>query len=519
MPGVSTTNAPRTLPWGALPRYHFAVTRKLVLSSLAIVGAAAVGGGLAWGVYEVLPPGRPLPGVMVDGRLVPRGSGLGDFLEGRRQALLSRSAYLDLPDGDGNIETTFGALGIEVDVAKTMEAVIAHAQSGDLGARLYRAKQAREGKVDLPLVWSFDPVRARATLEKLRAEVKRAPIDAKLDLRGHRRIDDVPGRELDVDGTIELIRDAEREEHAMIPLWTRPVAAQVTSAALAAVDVSKVVGAFETEFGNKPRSRDVNIAKAAEYLNGVVIGPGQTVSFNEIVGPRRIDRGFTWAPVIIDDELEPGVGGGVCQVATALHGAAVFSGLEVPARRSHSRPSGYAPLGLDATVIYGEVDLKIKNPYDSPLIIHAFLPKKHTLRVELLGRDPPGKVDHTYAVIRTHEFYRRVWTKPHLPAGKTLKRQRGIKGYDVVSTVRIQKPDGGVDERRYYSGYRPVPEVYWVAPGVAMSELPELPEGAGHVEVDGEKPGDAAAAIVNPYADPAPLGRGAEPADGELRGG
>ena len=63
------------------------------------------------------------------------------------------------------------------------------------------------------------------------------------------------------------------------------------------------------------------------------------------------------------------------------------------------------------------------NPYDTPLIIHAFFPKKYTLRVELLGRDPPGKVEHKYAVIRSHEFYRRVWTKPHLAPGRKLKRQ------------------------------------------------------------------------------------------------
>ncbi len=490
------------------------MSTRVVLTSLAILGATAGGGGAAWAMHELLPPGRPLPGAFVGGRLPSSQVSLGDFLEQRRKALLSREAYLELPDGDGNIQTTFGALGIEVDVAKTMEAVLAHAEQGDLGARLYRAKQARAGNVDIPLVWSFDPVKARATLETLGPEVWRAPVDAKLDLRNHRRIQDQPGRELDIPGTLDLLRDAERDEHAVVPLWTKPVAAQVTEKSLAAVDVSKVLGAFETDFGTKPRSRDANIAKAAEYLNGVVIAPGQTVSFNELVGPRRIDRGFTWAPVIVDDELEPGVGGGTCQVATALHAAAVFGALEVPARRSHSRPSGYAPLGLDATVIYGEVDLKIKNPYDTPLIIHAFLPKKHTLRVELLGRDPPGKVEHSYAVIRTHDFYRRVWTKPHLSSGKTLKRQRGIKGYDVVSTMRVTKPDGTTEERRYYSGYRPVPEVYWVAPGVSVSELPELPEGAVHVEVDGQKPEEAAEAGTAAAA-----GRGAEPGDGDLRGG
>ena len=53
-------------------------------------------------------------------------------------------------------------------------------------------------------------------------------------------------------------------------------------------------------------------------------------------------------------------------------------------------------------------------PDYTPLILHAFLPTPDKLRVEFLGRESPGKVEHTYAVIRTHDFYRRVWTKPFL---------------------------------------------------------------------------------------------------------
>jgi len=256
---------------------------------------------------------------------------------------------------------------------------------------------------------------------------------------------------------------------------------------LAQVDVSKVLSSFETSFGGTGRGRAVNIAKAAEYLNGLVIGPGQTISFNEVVGNRTTERGFVMAPVIRDDELEPGLGGGTCQVASTVHAAAVYAAMDVVQRRSHSRPSGYAPLGLDATVIYGEVDLKLKNPFATPLILHAFLPTPTKLRVEFLGRDPVAKVEHTYAVIRAHDFYRRVWTKPFLQPGKTLRRQKGKKGYDVVSVVKIAYPGGRVEEKRYFSGYRPVPEVFWVAPDADLAELPELPDGVERVEVNGVK--------------------------------
>jgi vancomycin resistance protein YoaR len=118
--------------------------------------------------------------------------------------------------------------------------------------------------------------------------------------------------------------------------------------------------------------------------------------------------------VIVADEVEPGVGGGVCQVASTLFAAGVLGGLDVVKRRSHSRPSGYAPLGLDATVIDGEVDLQLRNPYPVPIIVHAFLPVPTRIRVEMLGTAAPGKVEHTYAVTKSEDFFRKVARHPEL---------------------------------------------------------------------------------------------------------
>lgn len=471
------------------------VTRTTVLTlGLAGVVAGATA-GVTWGHYRLLPSGQALPGAVVGERVPSPELALGDWLEQRRVARLGDEAYLELPAGEGTVKTTLGALGIEIDVAETLRSVREHAGRGSLGTRLRRAWRARRGLEAVELVWSVDPGRARHTLEALAPEVWREPVDARLDLVGHRRIADQPGRTLDVEATLAALERGERDDCPVFALAVKPVQAEVTSAMLADIDVSKVLGAFDTDFARTGKGRAVNIAQGAAYLNGTVIAPGQTLSFNQVVGPRRIDRGFTWAPVIIDDEMEPGVGGGTCQVASTLHAAAVYGGMDVVERRSHSRPSGYAPLGLDATVVYGEVDLRIRNPYGSPLIVHAFLPTPTQLRIELLGRDPPGRVSHTYGVMRSHDFYRRVWTKPWLSAGKRIRRQRGIRGYDVVSVVKIERPDGSVDARRYFSWYRPVPEVFWVGPGYDLTELPELPEGVERVEIDGAVQ-DAPAALV-----------------------
>jgi vancomycin resistance protein YoaR len=456
--------------------------------------AAALGGAAGYAYAVVLPADGALPGLVVAGGLQTEGEALGSWLERRRQNLFDREVYLATPDGTE--KTTLGRLGVELDVAETMRRVREYSEQGSFGARLHRARQARLGLKELDAVWSFDPLRCKTVLERLAPTVRREPVDARLDLVGHQRIDDQPGRALDVEATLKAIAEGEREELAVFPVKTRPIRAHVTSEMLLNVDVTKVLSSFETQFGGTGRGRSRNIERAAELLNGTVIGPGQTISFNQLVGARRIDRGFTWAPEIVNDEMTQGVGGGVCQVATTVHAASVYGALDVVQRRSHSRPSGYAPLGLDATVIFGEVDLKLRNPYDSPLILHAFLPVRNRLRVELLGREAPGQVEHVYAVVKSEDFYRRVTSKPELEHGKHVKKQKGIRGYDVVSVVQLKLPDGSVQKRQYRSKYYPVPEVFWVGPGVTPAELGQLPEGAKYVEVDGAPD---PASMPNPY--------------------
>jgi vancomycin resistance protein YoaR len=469
------------------------VGRARLAAGLTVVGAA-LGAAVGYAYATLLPSDGTLPGLVIEGGLQTPGESLGNWLERRRQTTLDREAYLATPDGYE--KTTLGKLGIELDVAETLRRVREHSQQGSLGARLHRAHRARLGLAELDAAWSFDPVRAKAVLERLAPGVRREPIDARLDLVEHRRIDDHPGGELDIEATLQILASGERVELAVFPLAIRPIPAQVTSAMLLDIDVTKVLSSFETKFGSRG-GRARNIARAAEFINGTVIGPGQTVSFNQLVGPREIERGFTWAPEIVNDEMEQGIGGGTCQVASTFHAASVYGALDVVQRRSHSRPSGYAPLGLDATVIYGEVDLKLRNPYDTPLLVHAYLPEKNRLRVELLGREPPGQVKHVYAVIRSEDFYRRVTSKPDLERGKSVKRQKGIRGYDVVSVVQLKLPDGSVQKRQYYSKYYPVPEVFWVGPGVAPEELGQLPQGAKYVEVDGARDPTS---MPNPYS-------------------
>jgi vancomycin resistance protein YoaR len=202
------------------------------------------------------------------------------------------------------------------------------------------------------------------------------------------------------------------------------------------------------------------------------------LSFNDRVGPRTNARGFALAPEIQGDEMQLGFGGGTCQVSSTLHMAALYGAVDVVERQSHSRPSAYALLGLDATVSYPTTDLKIRNDFSFPILIHAYLPKPTQIKVEILGGNPVAKVVYGYGVNSTEDFTRRVEVKQYLPQGKSVRHQKGSRGYDITSVVTYQYFDGREVKRSYYSGYRPAPEILYVGPGTRDEDLPPLPEHA-----------------------------------------
>jgi hypothetical protein len=103
-----------------------------------------------------------------------------------------------------------------------------------------------------------------------------------------------------------------------------------------------------------------------------------------------------------------------------------------------------------------------------------------------LGLDPPGRIEHSYAVRLSEDFYRRVVFKDEMAAGEQKREQKGSKGYDIISTVTLTRPDGTTSVRRYSSRYWPVPEIYWVGRGTDPAALPELPTGATHWEIGGQ---------------------------------
>jgi vancomycin resistance protein YoaR len=448
-----------------------------------VVLGTGIGGGLGL-LADAIVPAEPLArGLLIGERLyVPTQGTPAAWLERRRAAALERAVHFY---AEGQLfDASLGDVGVALDVRTTLLEAAEVGHRGSAVRRLRDSVDARRGRVERPLTWSFDRARARQFFEQLAPSLARAPVDARLDLRARTKIPDVPGLELDVEASLDRLAKGSHEDEETIELAMRPVKAAVALADLTRVDVGKIVSAHETTFSlmGSGLGRSQNIRRAAEKIDGLVIAPGELFSFNAHVGARTLQNGFTWAPEIQGDEMRTGVGGGTCQVSTTLHIAALFGALEIVERQGHSHPSAYALMGLDATVSWPTVDLKLRNTLPHPVLIHAYLPTPTSIRVELLGGAPVATASYQFSIGTTADFTRRIYVKDFLPPGTTLRKQRGTRGYSVSSTAILRFAGGRVEEKRYFTGYRPSPEVLWVGPGTPDDALPPLPKHAKGVE-------------------------------------
>ncbi len=119
-------------------------------------------------------------------------------------------------------------------------------------------------------------------------------------------------------------------------------------------------------------NRNNNIRKALEIVNGYILKPGKTFSFNGVVGERTEQNGFYPAIEYVYGEHVEGFGGGVCQASTTLYQAAVCAGLQIVKREPHSDSVSYADYGKDATVYWvgkRKIDLSFKNNTDEDIYI------------------------------------------------------------------------------------------------------------------------------------------------------
>ncbi len=401
----------------------------------ALLLAAVVGCGAL--LYRASLDGEStIPGLTLAG--TPVGSLEGAALDEAVAAAASAftRGKVRLRAGAGSLEVGRAELGIRVDASLTRQRLLALGREGDILADLSRRIGARRGNLDARLALSLDRDRALGFFTALKERVDRTRVPARLDLDRQTVVAGREGYMLRVYDCLAATELALRQGAKEVDLAVTVVSPGGKAGAGLGndLDISQVMGQFTTAYSQKSKDLDrgFNLKVGAGKLDGHIIGPGQSFSFNEVVGPRTKAQGYRMAPVLSDGEVVDGMAGGACQLSSTLFAASFFAGLELASSRPHTRPSSYIKMGLDATVVYPSTDMVLKNPYPFPVVLH-FRVNQGKVRVRVLGKGRPwDKVAFVREVKQTEPFQEVVRPDPNIPSGRTVVSQRGVKGFTLV---------------------------------------------------------------------------------------
>ena len=156
-----------------------------------------------------------------------------------------------------------------------------------------------------------------------------------------------------------------------------------------------------TSLSGSSDDRISNVKKACSLLDGLVLIPGQTLSFNDTLGERTEANGWKPATAYANGEVRQEYGGGICQVSSTLYNAVLYANLEIVERECHQFQVGYLPWGMDATVSWGWPDFKFRNNAEYPIKIHAWVDDEtNECCVQILGTD----VNHQYVLMRFNNW-------------------------------------------------------------------------------------------------------------------
>jgi vancomycin resistance protein YoaR len=211
------------------------------------------------------------------------------------------------------------------------------------------------------------------------------------------------------------------------------------------------------EASNQPRVNNIHLL--GDALDGTLVEPGGTFSFNAAAGERTAEKGYQEANAIVNGKLVPQLGGGVCQVGTTVFNAVFESGLPVVERRNHSFYISHYPKGRDATVSWGGPDLKFKNDTKHWVLVSVSYTSS-SITVSLYGTDPgydvAARVGEWSGV---KPFPTEEVKDADLPKGSRVVEDSGVSGRSITVKRIVTKDGKVVRTDSFVSNYKPKVQV------------------------------------------------------------
>lgn len=322
-------------------------------------------------------------------------------------------------------------------------------------------------------------------IDKIYAEMCKAPVDAKYEIvdgKGYLRSaqDGYKFNKADLKKVIEENKGNKEPFYLDV---------EILKAAKTEVDTSGIfvdtLANYTSRITDSNADRLTNVRLAAEKINGVVLNPGETFRYLSHVEPITVAGGYKVANVYSNGKITQDIGGGVCQVSSALYSAALNAELDIVKRYAHSLTVAYVPLGQDATVASGEIDLRFINNTNAPIkIVTVFNPSGVT--VKLLGQkvNKGRTVEIENITVETIQAQTIEELDETLAPGERRVETNPKTGY-VIDTYKKIYQDGQYVGREYISRsvYKVLHKKVKVGP-----PLPEDAPVSGEGEVETPKP-------------------------------
>ncbi len=303
---------------------------------------------------------------------------------------------------------------------------------------------------------------ANAYFRRFRRQVDRNPADAAFVVLPSDRVQvrpALPGLKLDVDAAKRAILAAALSPNDRIArLLVEQAQPERSTREARAMGITGRVAGYTTYYGGDP-NRVHNVQLVARLIDKALIAPNKVFSFNDTTGERTSDKGFLEAPVIINGELENGLGGGVCQVSTTVFNAAFEAGVPIEARTNHALYISHYPQGRDATVNYPDIDLKFRNDTGHWLLVRTFVGSS-ALTVKLYGTPLGRRVESETGELKVTgpPGLKRV-PDPSMWVGTKVVEESGEPARSTSVTRRVYSKSGKLlSTNTWSSWYRSEPE-------------------------------------------------------------
>ena len=286
--------------------------------------------------------------------------------------------------------------------------------------------------------YTYNEEAVNTFVNSIAEELNKEPVNAKIKISGGdiNVTPDVKGYKVNTDALIQEINN--KLISGVEGNVTVQASAEVTEAGVTAEMLNKIdtkISSFTTNYSSSTAARAHNVDLAAKFINGTVLMPGETFSYNKVVGERTKSRGFQEAGVFVGDKVELGVGGGICQVSSTLYAAAMNANLRSVTRRNHSMPVSYMDVGMDATVVWGAIDYQFKNNYDFPVYLQAVTSNRNlTFNIYGSGSGMGGKTYKlTSETLKVNEPSIQTIEDPTMKEGTTSWDKKPVTGYVAKS--------------------------------------------------------------------------------------